>query len=231
MPTLEIGPPSSWEGFDKAAAQLGSFDWLVLTSANAVDFFFDRLVALGIDFNDFSQVKIAVVGEKTGQWLGDRGFVSDFTPPEFVADSLVEHFPEPLADLRILFPRVESGGREILVQAFTASGAGVTQVAAYQSGCPEKIDARALAALQNCEITMITFTSAKTVRHFHRLLEGAVGEDWGRLLNLVGLASIGPQTSKVCRELLGRVDIEAGEYTLEGLVGAIVQLYRAEDIT
>ncbi len=223
MPTLEILPPSSWEAFDLAIAELESFDWLILTSANAVTFFFDRLIVLGKDLQDIPTVKIAVVGDKTAQWLGDRGFIPDFMPPEFVADALVEHFPEPVSGLKLLFPRVESGGREVLVQGFTALGGEVTQVAAYQSVCPGAIDSVALEALQKHQITMVTFTSGKTVRHFCRLVEAAVGDNWQQLLEAVKICSIGPQTSKVCQELIGRVDVAAAEYTLEGLVSAIEQ--------
>jgi uroporphyrinogen-III synthase len=166
-------------------------------------------------------VKIAVVGDKTAQWLGDRGFIPDFIPPEFVAEALVEHFPEPVAGLKLLFPRVESGGREVLVQGFRALGGEIVEVAAYQSICPEEIDPGSLAALQTKQITMVTFTSGKTVRHFCHLLEGAVGDNWQPLLDTVKVCSIGPQTSKVCQELIGRMDLEAEEYTLEGLVSAI----------
>jgi uroporphyrinogen-III synthase len=223
MPTLEICPPSTWDAFDRAIAELESFDWLVLTSANAVTFFFDRLIVLGKDLQDIPTVKIAVVGDKTAQWLGDRGFIPDFIPPEFVADALVEHFPEPVAGLKILFPRVETGGREVLVQGFRALGGDIVEVAAYQSICPGEIDPGALEALQNQQITMVTFTSGKTVRHFCHLLEGAVGDNWQQLLEAVKVCSIGPQTSKVCHELMGRVNLEAEEYTLEGLVRAIEQ--------
>jgi uroporphyrinogen-III synthase len=221
MPTLEISPPSTWDAFDRAIAELESFDWLVLTSANAVTFFFDRLIVLGKDLQDIPTVKIAVVGDKTAQWLGDRGFIPDFVPPDFVADALLEHFPEPVAGLKLLFPRVESGGRELLVQGFTALGGEIVEVAAYQSICPGDIDPAALEALQTQQITMVTFTSGKTVRHFCHLIEGAVGVDWQPLLGNVKICSIGPQTSKVCQELIGRVDLEAEEYTLEGLVRAI----------
>jgi uroporphyrinogen-III synthase len=221
MPTLEILPPNHWDAFDLAITELETFDWLILTSANAVTFFFDRLIVLGKDLQNTPTVKIAVVGDKTAQWLGDRGFIPDFIPPEFVADALVEHFPEPVAGLKLLFPRVESGGREVLVQGFTALGGEIVEVAAYQSICPGEIDPGALAALQNQQITMVTFTSGKTVRHFCHLLEGAVGDNWQPLLESVKVCSIGPQTSKVCQELIGRVDLEAEEYTLEGLARKI----------
>lgn len=222
MPTLEITPPSSWDALDRCLAELSQFQWLILTSANAVDYFFDRLLDLGKDSRDLAGIKIAVVGDKTAQCLTKRSLKADFIPPNFVADSLVEHFPEPVAGQHILFPRVESGGREVLVQAFTAQGATVAEVPAYQSRCPDHMDPQALAALQSGQVNVITFTSSKTVKHFHQLLTGAIGADWESVLAGICLASIGPQTSKTCRELFGRVDAEAIEYTLPGLTQAVL---------
>ena len=221
MPTLEITPPSTWYELDHAIANIKTYDWIILTSANAVDYFFDRFSALNQDVRSIANVNIAVVGKKTAQFLKKRGFNPDFTPPTFVADSLIEHFPAPLEGLKTLFPRVESGGREVLVQSFTAAGAIVTEVAAYQSGCPKIADEQAIAALKNKHITLLTFASSKTVKHFCQLLEMTLGETWLESLQGIPVASIGPQTSKTCEELLGRMDCEAIEYTLEGLADAI----------
>lgn len=226
MPTIAITPPSSWADLDGAIAQLNQFDWLILTSANAVIFFTDRLAEMGLSKSNLYGIKLAVVGKKTASVLANYGLAPDFMPPSFVADSLVAHFPEPLAGKNILFPRVESGGREVLVQAFRAGGAEVAEVAAYESRCPDAADGAVLAALVEGQIDVVTFASSKTVRHFAKLVEQGLGEDWLACLDGVAIASIGPQTSDSCRELLGRVDVEAQEYTLEGLTAAIVD-YRA----
>ena len=221
MPTLEIMPPSSWDGLDHAITTIKTYDWIIFTSANAVDYFFDRFSILNQDVRSIAGLNIAVVGKKTAQFLKKRGFNPDFTPPTFVADSLIEHFPTSPKGLNILFPRVESGGREVLVESFTAAGAIVTEVAAYQSICPRMADEQAMNALKNKQITLLTFASSKTVKHFCQLLEITLGETWLESLEGIPVASIGPQTSKTCEELLGRVDCEAVEYTLEGLVDAI----------
>jgi uroporphyrinogen III methyltransferase/synthase len=221
FPALEIRPPSSWAGLDGAIAALPIFQWLILTSANAVNFFVDRLLAQGQDLRALGGLKIAVVGRKTAAVLRQRGLIPDFIPPDFVADSLVAKFPESVAGQRLLFPRVESGGREVLVQEFTAAGADVVEVAAYESGCPAEPDASALTALKTGGVDVITFASSKTVVHTAQLLEQGLGEGWRGALQGVAIASIGPKTSDSCRELLGRVDIEPEEYTLDGLTEAI----------
>ncbi|MCL1469069.1 uroporphyrinogen-III C-methyltransferase [Argonema antarcticum] len=221
MPTLEIGPPSSWESLDRAIANIQTFNWLILTSTNGVDYFFARLEAQEKDVRALAALKIAVVGKKTAQRLKQHCLNPDFIPPDFVADSLVENFPEQLEGQKILFPRVETGGREILVQELTAKGAMVIEVPAYQSQCPATVPALALDALQRKTVDAITFASSKTVQYFCQLIGELRSAD---LLEGVWIASIGPQTSKTCQQLFGRVDVEAKEYTLEGLFQALLKI-------
>ncbi|MBW4516981.1 MAG: uroporphyrinogen-III C-methyltransferase [Timaviella obliquedivisa GSE-PSE-MK23-08B] len=219
MPALEIGQPSSWEALDTAIAQISQFDWLILTSTNGVNYFFERLLAQGKDARALAGIKVAVVGQKTADSLKQYGIQPDYVPPDFVADSLIEHFPEnDLAGLKILFPRVETGGREVLVKEFVAKKAIVTEVAAYQSICVQEISPEVLNKLSDVDV--ITFASSKTVNCVCQLLETRSRlERWDDSLCI---ASIGPQTSAACKQWLGRVDIEAEDYTLEGLTQAIV---------
>ncbi len=227
MPALQIGPPTSWQGLDQAIADLSQFDWLILTSANGVEAFMERLLTQGKDARSLFGVQIAVVGRKTANCLIQKGLKPDFIPPDFVADSLVAHFPEGghLAGMKILFPRVETGGRETLVAEFQAQGADVVEVPAYQSGCPAEVDPQILLALKQGAVQVITFASSKTVQNFCQLITQAAGSGWQAWLAEVRLASIGPQTSQTCRQLFGKVDIEAAEYTLEGLTAAIAADY------
>lgn len=220
MPAIEIAPPSSWKALDQAIAHLSDFNWLILTSTNGVDYFFERLATQGKDARALAGVKIAVVGEKTASCLKQHCLQPDFIPPDFVADSMVAHFPEPLEGKKVLFPRVETGGREVLVKELTAKGAKVIEVAAYQSRCPQAIAPDALEALQRHVVDIITFASSKTVQNFCQLLEFNGGAN----LNGVCIASIGPQTSKTCVSLLGRVDVEAEEYTMEGLFQSLISI-------
>jgi uroporphyrinogen III methyltransferase / synthase len=224
-------PPSSWNPLDNALAQLSTFDWIVLTSTNGVQYCMERLLARDKDARALSGVKIAVVGRKTAASLKQWGLVPDFIPPNYIADDLVAHFPNPerLKGLRCLFPRVESGGREVLVQELSEQGADVVEVPAYQSQCPQTVKPEILAALVDRAVDVITFASSKTVDHFWQLLERAPlsdpATDWQDVLQNIKIASIGPQTSRTCLQHLGRVDIEAREYTLEGLTQAIIEVH------
>ncbi|MEB3826062.1 uroporphyrinogen-III C-methyltransferase [Phormidium sp. CCY1219] len=232
MPALEIGPPSSWEPLDRAIAALEEFDWLVLTSANGVRYFCDRLLANGKDTRALAGIKIAVVGKKTAATLKTYCIKPDFIPPNFVADSLVADFPEDVSGKKLLFPRVETGGREVLVGELTRQGAIVEEVPAYESGCPKAIAPVAWEALKNRRVDAITFASSKTVKNFCKLIErqhnacfpdGEANSPWQSLLEGICIASIGPQTSITCNELLSKVDVEAKEYTLEGLLQSLIE--------
>jgi uroporphyrinogen III methyltransferase/synthase len=231
LPALEITPPSSWKALDRALTELDSFDWLVLTSSNGVDHFFQRLLDRDLDARSLASLRIAVVGKKTAKRLIEKGIQPDLIPPDFVADALVDAFPADIATSRLLFPRVETGGRDVLVRQLCDRGADVVEVPAYESRCPQTIDADALQAIQSGSIDIITFASSKTVRYFCTLVHSSpdlsLEDAW---LQSAAIASIGPQTSQACHEYLGRVDIEAQEYTLEGLTQALVDWAQAQKL-
>jgi uroporphyrinogen III methyltransferase/synthase len=224
LPALEIGPPTSWEPLDRAIAAIETYDWLILTSANGVEALLGRLAIAGRDVRALATVKIAVVGQKTADALSRCGLRPDFIPTDFIADRLAADFPEDPSDRRILFPRVETGGRDVLVKNLRDRGAIVDEVAAYESRCPAELAPAARQALEARQVDIVTFASSKTAHNFAHLLRAIDRGHNGSfdLLQGVCIASIGPQTSDACREAFGRVDLEAEEYTLDGLRRAIV---------
>jgi uroporphyrinogen-III synthase len=221
LPALVIGPPDHWGPLDDALQDLADFHWLVLSSSNGVEAVEERLQRLGSGLaRRPSGLKIAAVGRKTAARLEELGAPADFVPPTFVADSLIEHFPVSAWGLRLLLPRVQSGGRTVLAEAFGEAGGRVVEVAAYESRCPEALPAATAAALADHAVDAITFSSGKTVQHTAQLLQRAFGDDWPQSLDGVALVSIGPQTSRTCQAVLGRVDAEADPHDLDGLVAA-----------
>ncbi|MCS7291907.1 MAG: uroporphyrinogen-III C-methyltransferase [Gloeomargarita sp. SKYBB_i_bin120] len=225
LPTLVVTPPPDWTPLDQALHQLATFDWLILTSANAVDFFLARLWEQGYDWRALAHLKIAVVGEKTATYLQSKGLRADVVPKEFVADALLDEFPKDCTGMRVLFPRVASGGRQVLTEGLQARGAHVTEVAAYETVCPRDIPPYIYGYLRQGHIHVLTFTSSKTVAHFCQLLEQAAPGTWQTWIAHSLIASIGPQTSRTCERYFQRVDIQAQEYTLDGLVKAIINYY------
>ena len=110
--------------------------------------------------------------------------------------------------------------RQLLAEAFGEAGARVSEVAAYESRCPKDLPALTVAALEAGLADAICFSSGKTVRHTVQLLQQQFGESWSQHTGKLAVISIGPQTSAVCQELLGRVDGEADPHDLDGLVAA-----------
>ena len=224
LPALVIGAPDEWGPLDDALEELEEFHWLVFSSANGVQAVEQRLQRRGGSLARRPEtLRIAAVGRKTSALLEQLGAEPDFVPPDYVADSLIDNFPVSGWGLRLLIPRVQSGGRTVLAEAFGEAGARVVEVAAYESRCPETMPEQAAAALASGRVAAITFSSGKTVTHTASLLEARFGSDWIDCLATCQDVSIGPQTSQRCREQLGRVDQEADPHTIEGLVQACVQ--------
>ena len=220
MPTLAILPPRDWQSLDEAIQNLQGFSWLILTSANAVDCFFARLTHHHLDSRALSGIQIAVVGSKTAKVLSRYGLIPDLIPQDFIADRLLTELPD-LRGRQILFPRVESGGRDVLVKGLRSSGAEVIEVSAYQSTCPTQTDPTVIQQIQSGAIDILTFASSKTVQHFCQLIRQA-GLDPAIVAQSMQIAAIGPKTADTCRAELSRVDIMPNQYTLEDLVQAIV---------
>jgi uroporphyrinogen-III synthase len=231
LPALVIGPPDEWGPLDDALEELDTFHWLVFSSVNGVEAVEQRLQRIGRNLGDRPRsLKIAAVGRKTAARLEELGAPADFVPPSFVADSLIEHFPVSGWGQRLLIPRVQSGGRTLLADAFAEAGTRVVEVAAYESRCPPHLPLATAAALRDGRVDAITFSSGKTVLHTTQLLEKDLGEGWLERLNRVALVSIGPQTSASCRDLLGRVDAEADPHDLDGLLEACARALGAAGI-
>ena len=225
LPSLIIGPPDDWFPLDDALKKIDLFDWIIFSSANGVKNVESRMKLIDLSLSKISNfIKIAAVGRKTATFLSDINAKISFVPPRFVADSLVENFPQDTKGIKLLIPRVQTGGRSILADSFTLGGAEVTEVAAYESSCPKVIPPETIDALTSRKIDIIAFTSGKTVINTVSLFEQYFGESWKKLIENIKIVSIGPQTSIACQKLIKRVDKEADPHDLGGLVKACCEL-------
>tara|TARA_B100000579_G_scaffold49602_1_gene34566 strand:+ start:279 stop:1079 length:801 start_codon:yes stop_codon:yes gene_type:complete len=225
LPSLVIGPPDDWRPLDDALEKIATFDWIIFSSANGVRNVEDRLKRIGLSLSEISKtIQIAAVGRKTASLLSDMDAKISFVPPVFVADSLVENFPQNQTGLKLLIPRVQTGGRSILSDSFKSRGAEVTEVAAYESNCPRYIPRDTIDALNSRKIDIIAFTSAKTVTNTVILFKKYFGNNWFKLIEKIKLISIGPQTTLSCRNLIRKPDKEANPHDLEGLLQACLEL-------
>ncbi|ABM74751.1 putative uroporphyrinogen III synthase [Prochlorococcus marinus str. NATL1A] len=225
LPSLVIGPPDDWEPLDGALKEITTFDWIIFSSANGVRNVDERMKEIGLSLSEISEnIQIAAVGRKTASLLEDMDVKVSFVPPSFVADSLVEYFPQNQKGLKLFIPRVQTGGRSILSDSFKLKGAEVTEVAAYESSCPKDIPQKTIDALNSGQIDIIAFTSSKTVKNTVSLFTKHFGENWLKLIQKIQLVSIGPQTTISCKNLIRKPDKEASPHDLEGLLQACLEL-------
>jgi len=221
-PTIRVVPPDDWQPLDQAIDRLGSYDWLVLTSVNGVDFFFNRLFQRGKDVRALRRVRTATIGPATARRLRDFGFRSDIVPESYVAESVIEAFKnESLDGKRVLLPRAKEA-RPILPVEVRKMGAHVDEVAAYQTEQVSEGIEQLLGRLEEQTVDVLTFTSSSTVKNFKAALPS---ERFEELIRGVKTACIGPITAQTARELGFNVDIEASEYTIPGLCEAILDYY------
>jgi uroporphyrinogen-III synthase len=226
VPFIEIRPPRSFKPLDDALKHLATYDWLILTSVNGVDAMWTRLAKLRLTKKSLKHLKIAAIGPATKKAIEKRGVKVDVVPGEYVAESVVRSLKTQVNAKRVLLVRAKVA-RDVIPKELRKAGARVDVFEAYETVVPAASRARLRAALKNStrRPDVITFTSSSTVKNFVQLLGAAGRSRNGKRaasLKEVRLASIGPVTSATLRELKLGVDIEAREYTIPGLIDALV---------
>ena len=226
LPAISIGDPDDLQPLDEALNEINDFHWIIFSSSNGIKFIDQRLRYFNSSLKECAkQIKIAVVGEKTAKTLDDFGIQADFIPPEFIAESLIENFPISGYGLRVFLPRVQTGGRDLIAEEFRKAGSRVLEVAAYETRCPDSIPKETIDVISNGKVDALIFSSGKTVSNSAFLLEKELGKEWLKFLDQPKLLTIGPQTSRVCKEIFGRVDRQAQKYTFEGLLDEAINIF------
>ena len=200
----------------EAIGELSRYQWLILTSQNAVAILWEQLLGEGRDVRALAALKIAAVGPATAAALLEHGIAVDVIPQRFVAEGLLEMMRErnDVASKRILYVTAE-GSRDVLPQGLREIGAEIDVIEAYRSVLDGQGAERLARAIEAGKLDLATFTSGSAVRGY----VDAIGED---LAVQIPAASIGPQTSDALREAGIEVKAEAKESTVDGLVSAVL---------
>jgi uroporphyrinogen III methyltransferase/synthase len=218
-PTIRIAPPTERQVLVDALLGLNSYDWIVFTSPNGVNSFFESFFKAFEDLRHIGGVRIAAIGPATAARLRELHLKVDVMPDEYLASRIAAAITkyESVENLRMLIVRAEVANPDLPKQ-LEEMGAIVDDVACYKT-IPETEDRNgAAASLQESGADWITFTSASTVEHFHARF------DLPALLTShpqIKLASIGPETSKALAALGLTPTIEAARHTIDGLVTAL----------
>ncbi|MCA1960276.1 MAG: uroporphyrinogen-III C-methyltransferase [Desulfomonile sp.] len=226
FPAISLEPPEDFGPLDSCIGRIDEYDWVIFTSVNGVERFFQRYFALGRDIRDMAGPRIGSIGPVTAGALRKLGLRVDLLAKEFRAEGILDQLQiEGVSGKRFLIPRAEKA-REILPEQIQSMGGLVDLVPVYRTVPPRdgRID-EVRAMLKERRLDAVTFTSSSTVTHFVEMLGAA---DIGNLTEGIIMASIGPITSSTMRESGLPVHIEAAEYTVDGLVRAIVGYYREQ---
>jgi uroporphyrinogen-III synthase len=216
IPTIEIVPPESYAPLNEALEQLDTFDWLLFTSANAIDVFAQRRIP------GLIPKRVAVIGPATAKAAQANGLHVDLIPPRYVAESFADALGPEVAGCRVLLIRAAEA-RDVLPEALINAGASVTIAPAYRNQVPATSISLIREVFKSSEHypAVVTLTSASTARSFFALLNAA-----GLALPPgIALASIGPITSEAVRDLGYEPAIEATEATVLALIDAVEKLF------
>ncbi len=214
MPTIRIEPPENIKEFAELVQDSHKYSWIIFTSPNGVDSFFDMFFKLYKDARSIGGAKIAVIGPGTQKKVQDYHLSVDLIPDEYVAEGLVKKMLEvgSVENETILLVR-PSTARDVISEGLTEAGAIVDEAIAYQTVCESEDPTGAVQRFQAGDTDLITFTSSSTVESF-------IDMDLPIPDHLI-IASIGPITSKTLQSAGLRVDIEAKVSNIPGLVSAI----------
>ena len=217
-PSIRIEDAVDSAPLRKAVEDLDSYDWIVFTSANGVARFWRALEAVTKSRSLPEHAKVAAIGPVTAEALGAWGVHPEVVPDEYVAEAVADALVEfgELSGRRVLLPRA-AGARKVLPERLAAAGAEVDEVVAYEARPNPEGVASLRSAIEGGEVDMVTFTAASTVRHFVDLAGCEMGG--GRV------AVIGPITADAARAVGVRVDVEAREYTVEGLLQTMCEYF------
>jgi len=218
IPVIKVEPPDSYEALDKAIelqSEGAYYDWLIFTSANGVLKLAERLKEKKLDFRIFKGAQVAAIGPATQRCLQSFALHVDLAPEEYVAEGVIRALGD-VGGNKILLPRAQVA-REILPQELKKAGASVDVAPTYKTVADTGIGREKISALKG-QMDIITFTSSSTISNFLAM----IGKDKS-VLEGVKIAVIGPVTAKTAKENGLNVDIMAEDYTIEGLVEALIK--------
>ena len=222
FPTIEIKPPASYESLDEAIKQITSYDWLIFTSVNGVEQFLSRFEKLGKNIANLAGIEVGAIGPETAKRLTAAQIRLSLVPKQYQAEGILEELlSKNLFGKRVLIPRAAKA-RDILPETLRQRGARVELVEAYQTVPPQTDVAAVHKLLRDGKIDVITFTSFSTATNFAAMLHD---HDLPRLLSRMVIACIGPITKKTVEDLGMRSEIVSEEFTIPGLVNAMVDYF------
>ena len=220
LPAIDIKSTANTRELDRAISNLERYHWIVFTSVNGIEAFFQRLYNLNLDARALKNVKIGAIGPATAKALEKKGIIPDYTPDVYSSHGFIDGLrSRDIAGQRFLLPRADIADKE-LVEGITRLGAEVHEVVTYRTVPVTEAISPAKQMLLSDKIDAITFTSPSTVSNLLAVLK-----DRREAINSAKIACIGPKTAGRAASAGLKVDIVAGKHTIPGLVAAIEEYF------
>jgi uroporphyrinogen-III synthase len=222
FPTLEIVPPSNWDSFDSIILKPDEINFIIFTSAHAVEMFSMRCGELNVDVN-FEKINVVAVGNKTSSVCRKLNIPVNIVPEKFSAEGVIEKLSKFDLKEKIVFIPRSAIGREELPRGLKDLGAVIKSVPVYNVSLPTKEHIKNnLEKLNNSNPDLFIFTSPSTFENFLQILNVINPAEY---FNKYDVAAIGPTTKATIENRRVKVNIMPDEYTIDGLIKKIINYY------
>ncbi len=223
LPAIDISTVADPAELDRAILNLKHYHWIVFTSVNGVESFWQRLHSLKQDSRALSDLKVSAIGPATAKALETRGIVPDYVPRVYTSQGIIVGLKnQNISGQRFLLPRADIADNG-LARGIGRLGASVHEVTAYQTAPAAEAIAQAKRMIAAGEVDAITFTSSSTVTN----LVAAFGEELAAISS-AKVVCIGPKTAATATRAGLEVAIVAREQTIPGLVTAMEEYFKKE---
>ena len=217
VPTIKIEKIENNIALENEIKNIKDYTYLILTSKNAVDIFFDKLDEMNLDGRALSNLKVCAIGSATAKEIKNRGIKADIVPEKFVAEYLFEELKDVLkATDKVLIPRAKNA-RDFLVNKISEI-CYVKEVHTYETVLDDSKKEEVLEVLNSEEANYITFASSSTVTNFVEI----IGQENIDKLNKLKVISIGPITTQTAKDLNISIYKEADIATIDGMIDCIM---------
>ncbi len=226
LPTIKIVPVEDYTEFYNQIRKIKRFDYIIFTSANAVNMFQDKLDEKELEI-DYSRLKVVVVGRRTSAACYERNIPVDIIPQEFSASGVIEELDQFNIEGRNFFIPGSNISRDELTESLIDAGAGATFIPIYQTVKPDVEDIHSeLGILKSNVPDIFIFTSPSSFKNYLELLEI---KDPVKYFSAAEIAVIGKTTRREIEEAGLRAAFYPKEHTVEAIVHAIIARYEVED--
>ncbi len=224
-PVIRTVAPEDSPRMRDSITRAGTYDWIIFTSVNGVDYFFLYLFELGFDARRLGSARVCAIGPATAERLKTYGIRPDMVPERFISSEILSALAGAgqVSGKSFLLPRADIASRELTEGLKAGGAAAIDDITVYRTVEDDlSNDPAVRETIKNARFDMVTFTSSSTVQNFDKLVKKIAMAD----TDTFSCAAIGPVTAEKARELGYRINVSAERHTIEGLVESIVMYYK-----